>query len=111
MEVQAFLPDRRRGQNVRPERCVEAFPHFVRAGWTSLFPIIPDSGRGLSFSISEGHSDVAANRDLVGLATDSMEAEVASAQPKRRLQVLDKIGRALRELLGAQPEMFVQNAF
>ena len=39
-----------------------------------------------------------------------MKAETAGTEPERRLQIPGKTRCALMEILGAEPEMLVQNA-
>ena len=65
----------------------------------------------LSFGVSEGHGDMGAHGDLVRLSANSMEAEAAGAEPERRLQVLGQADCALLEILRAEPEVLIENAF
>ena len=96
---------------MRPEGCVEASAHFVGADRGGLRHAALHFDDRLGLGVSEGHGDMAAHGNLVRLSANSMEAEAAGAEPERRLQVLGQAGRALLEILRAEPEVLIENAF
>src|SRR3546814_15773959 len=82
MEVQPFLPYRRRRQDMRPERRIEAAPNFIRAGccgWCRVATLLDLDG-GLSLRVTKWNRRVASNLKLMMLSADAMKIENRSEE-------------------------------
>lgn len=108
VKVQSFLPERRGGENVRPERRIEGTPEVVRAQVVlvanALFALVSDTFR---LGVRKWHSRMTSQVEAVPAGLVDLMTPVA--KPEHLAQVGAEASHCICVQAAGHPKVFVED--